>query len=374
MRPRNLRLAGFTCYSDPVEIDFTDMDLFVVSGPTGAGKSTIIDAICYALYGRVPRFDGTSGLISHNRDEMYVHLEFSAGGERYRVMRTLNRRRKTAKDGTEKTTRLPSAVVLEHWQDGAWDPVGGRVREIDSRIEDILGLDFTGFTRCIVLPQGQFQEFLAGDGVKRRDLLVELLDIAVYGRIMTAANARASDLAKEAGAIDRRLSEDYAGATPEALEAMRRQREAAGPALETATQLRDALNGAVELAGTVAAERARQRKLADEADAARKKLADAQKLSKDGEVQLEQQRAAYTAAEQELKAVTYDRVLHQDLRVALTHADAIERQTKQLAAANAIAAGTATVDAAKKALADAEKGRAAAEAAFAAAREHRDAA
>ncbi len=374
MRPRNLRLAGFTCYSDPVEIDFAGMDLFVVSGPTGAGKSTIVDAICYALYGRVPRFDGTSGLIAHNRDAMYVHLEFGAGGERYRVMRTLNRHRKTAKDGGEKTTRVPSTVVLEHWEGGEWAPIAGRVREIDGRIEEILGLDFNGFTRCIVLPQGQFQEFLAGDSVKRRDLLKELLDIAVYGQIMTAANARASNLEKEASAIDRRLAEDYADATPEALEALRRQREAAGPTLETATRLRDALNAAVELAGTVASERARQRKLVVDAGAAREELAATQKLAKDGEAQLQRLRTEHATAEEALKANAYDRDLHPRLGIALTHADTIDRLTKQLADASTVARDETKLAAAKKALADAERERADAEAAVAAARERLDAA
>ncbi|MDE3095396.1 MAG: SMC family ATPase [Chloroflexota bacterium] len=369
MRPRNLRLAGFTCYSDPVAIDFAGMDLFVVSGPTGAGKSTIVDAICYALYGRVPRFDGTSGLIAHNRDEMYVHLEFSVAGDLYRVMRTLNRRRKTAKDGSEKTTRLPSTVVLEHREGGEWEPIAGRVREIDDRIEEILGLDFNGFTRCIVLPQGQFQEFLAGDREKRRDLLVELLDISAYGRIMTAANTRASELAKEASAIDRRLAEDYADATPEALEAKRRQREADRPTLETATRLRDALNGAVELAGTVANERERQRKLVEGADAARKELAGAQRLAKDGEAQIKGLRAELAAAEEALKAIAYDRDLHQRLGVALTHADAIERLTQQLGEATAVARDETKLAAAKTSLAAAERERTDAEAAVAAARE-----
>ncbi|HEX5478442.1 MAG TPA: SMC family ATPase, partial [Dehalococcoidia bacterium] len=155
MRPRNLRLRGFTCYSDEVEIDFSKMDLFVISGPTGSGKSTLIDAICYALYGRVPRVEGTAALISHNRDEMFVHLEFSAGGQLYRVLRSVNRRRRTAKDGTEKVSRIPSPVQFERCDGGEWQPLGDRAREIDPQIEDILGLDFNGFTRCIVLPQGQ---------------------------------------------------------------------------------------------------------------------------------------------------------------------------------------------------------------------------
>src|SRR5437868_14599448 len=110
VRPRKLTLQGFTCYSDPVEIDFSQMELFVISGPTGAGKSTIVDAICYALYGRVPRVDGNTALISHNRHQMRVALEFSAGGTDYRVIRSINRTSKTAKDGSEKQTRLTSPV------------------------------------------------------------------------------------------------------------------------------------------------------------------------------------------------------------------------------------------------------------------------
>ena len=55
MRPRKLSIDGFTCYADPVEIDFSNLDVFVICGPTGAGKSTIIDAMCYALYGKIPR-------------------------------------------------------------------------------------------------------------------------------------------------------------------------------------------------------------------------------------------------------------------------------------------------------------------------------
>ena len=75
MRPLLLRIQGFTCFSDPVEVDFRGLDVFAVTGPTGAGKTTIVDAICYALYGRVPRYDDKMSLISHNRDSMFVQLE-----------------------------------------------------------------------------------------------------------------------------------------------------------------------------------------------------------------------------------------------------------------------------------------------------------
>ena len=302
MRPRNLQLAGFTCYSDPVEIDFSDLDLFVISGPTGAGKSTIIDAICYALYGRVPRSDAksTTALISHNRDNMRVALEFEVAHARYRVSRGINVSRKTARDGNEKISRNESPVVLERLVGDAWTPIEGRAGPIDDEVERIIGLDFDGFTKCVLLPQGRFQEFLTGEARERRKLLIELLGTGIYDRVGVAARARAGDLTTQADGIGRRLREDYADATQDALNAARTELADIGPKLGTAREERDALQQAVGFAAAVVAARRRGRERTQQHATAIARATELKALARDGEQQITILRSEIASIEQEL--------------------------------------------------------------------------
>jgi len=115
MRPLRLELKGFTSFRDPVEVDFRNLDLFAISGPTGSGKSSLLDAMTYALYGRVERVgDRVSQLISQGQSRMAVTLEYEVGRERYRITRS------TAAKGASK-------ILLERSQ-GRWVDPGGRGR------------------------------------------------------------------------------------------------------------------------------------------------------------------------------------------------------------------------------------------------------
>jgi exonuclease SbcC len=91
VRPLSLAIEGFTAFRDRQDIDFESLDLFVITGPTGAGKTSILDAMVFALYGQVPRLGGkwgTSDLVSLGRVQARVHFEFSVNGKgRYRVAR-----------------------------------------------------------------------------------------------------------------------------------------------------------------------------------------------------------------------------------------------------------------------------------------------
>src|SRR5919204_182138 len=159
MRPLRLRLKGFTSFRDEQEIDFSTLDLFAIAGPTGAGKSSLLDAMTYALYGCVERVGGECAqLISQGLPSMAVTLEFDVSGERWRVTRRTYR-----KAATE--------TVLEHFVDGAWKPEAGKVRDVNERIGELIGLDYDGFTRAVLLPQGKFDQFLAGDAKDRREFL-----------------------------------------------------------------------------------------------------------------------------------------------------------------------------------------------------------
>ncbi|HXG35699.1 MAG TPA: AAA family ATPase, partial [Dehalococcoidia bacterium] len=77
MRPINLRIHNFTSYRSPVEVDFSDLDLFAVTGPTGAGKSSLMDAITYALFGQVSRGATVKELVSQGQERMEVSFEFA---------------------------------------------------------------------------------------------------------------------------------------------------------------------------------------------------------------------------------------------------------------------------------------------------------
>ena len=118
MRPHKLTLEGFTSFRDKLELDFTGLDLFAITGPTGAGKSSLIDAICFALYGQVPRVgDDYKQLISHGAERLSVMLEFGVGKERYRIARTAR-------------PDKPSQQRLERITEEAAEPLADRVKEL----------------------------------------------------------------------------------------------------------------------------------------------------------------------------------------------------------------------------------------------------
>src|ERR1044071_859812 len=94
MRPIRLDMAGFTVFRDETTVDFTDTDYFALVGPTGSGKSTVLDAICFALYGTVPRWGGTRGIanaLAPSAAEARVRLAFAWARARYVATRVVRR-------------------------------------------------------------------------------------------------------------------------------------------------------------------------------------------------------------------------------------------------------------------------------------------
>lgn len=211
MRPLELEVEGFTAFRERTTVDFRDAELFALSGPTGAGKSSVIDAITFALYGSVARYGDrrlVSPLISQGKVEARVRLDFAVGDERFRVARVV---RATGKGATTKEARLerlgPAGESVE--------TLAGDADGVSEAVGRLLGLTFEHFNTCVVLPQGEFARFLHEKPADRQDLLVELLGLGVYDRMRELANQRARAAQTEGELLDRQLA-DLADATPAA--------------------------------------------------------------------------------------------------------------------------------------------------------------
>ncbi|TYB56150.1 SMC family ATPase [Nonomuraea sp. PA05] len=213
MRPLRLHLDDFGSFREPVTVDFSDVDYFVLVGPTGAGKSTLIDAICFALYGTVPRW-GKENVIAHalapSAVAAKVALVFETGGRRYAVVRALKRDAKgkvhTAEARLEELVpSVPATATLDELMSAVARPVAEGAA-VTAEVQRVTGLEYKFFTQCVVLPQGRFAEFLHAQPRERQDLLVQLLDAEVYERVRQRAVQEESGAAQAATLARERLA------------------------------------------------------------------------------------------------------------------------------------------------------------------------
>jgi DNA repair protein SbcC/Rad50 len=213
MRPLRLRVENFTCFREPIEINFAGLDLFAITGPTGAGKSSLLDAMVFALYGKVPRIggQGLAELIALGRDRMTVVFDFLVGPDRYRIARAIRRRGSA------------SQVQLDEISANGEMPICSGVRDTDDKIRQLVGLAYDAFTKAVVLPQGEFAKFLKSPPGDQRKILRDLLRLQIYERMRDLAARHKEHFRTIVGQLEERLTKDYAGATADALELQRRR-------------------------------------------------------------------------------------------------------------------------------------------------------
>ncbi|MCC3575173.1 MAG: SMC family ATPase [Microcoleus sp. PH2017_40_RAT_O_B] len=206
MRPLELLLEGFTSFRREQRLDFSQLDLFAITGATGAGKSSLLDAMTYALFGTTNRSGKqVADLVSQGSENLKVQLRFAVGLAQYRVTRRWRFRPKSPEN----------KVILECWQDGNWETLGTSIVAVQNTIEQILGMDFDTFTRAIILPQGKFDEFIKGDTSKRREILRQLAGFEIFEQMRKEANDLAKLLKQEREMVERQLAELSAPAANE---------------------------------------------------------------------------------------------------------------------------------------------------------------
>ncbi|GLC31341.1 AAA family ATPase [Clostridium omnivorum] len=175
MKPKRLKIKGLNSFIETQDIEFdrlTEKGLFGIFGPTGSGKSTILDAITIALYGKIAR--DSSEFINTECDTLSISYEFEIGDGNSRCFYVVDRNIKRDKNGKYKTTLARLMDSNEILAEGS--------REVQGKIEMLIGLTCDDFTRSVVLPQGKFSEFLKLTGRERRDMLERIFSLEKYGK------------------------------------------------------------------------------------------------------------------------------------------------------------------------------------------------
>ncbi|MGV2962697.1 ATP-binding protein, partial [Paenibacillus sp. AGC30] len=181
MKPILLKVAGLQSYREMQEIDFTvltETGLFGIFGPTGSGKSSLLDAITLAMYGKVERaVNGTQGIMNHAEDSLSVAFTFelmsAEGTRRFRVERRFKRNNEVSVSNT--ISKFIETV------NGEEQVLADKLADVNRCVEDVIGLKMDDFTRAVVLPQGKFAEFLSLKGSERRQMLQRLFHLEKYG-------------------------------------------------------------------------------------------------------------------------------------------------------------------------------------------------
>lgn len=217
MKPLRIAFSAFGPFPGPHEVDFDRLGhhgLFLITGPTGAGKTTVLDAMVFALYGKGAGVRGkhTERLRSHYASASTptkVEFEFEIGSKRYLIERSPSYDR--PKQRGEGTVAEAESVRLSERSGSSWTAVGTKKKEVDAAVVELIGLDAEQFQQVILLPQGRFAEVLRADSKERLKLLRALFGTKRFEdavEILRQESARRAEAAKDAGREIDRLFED----------------------------------------------------------------------------------------------------------------------------------------------------------------------
>ncbi len=208
MRPRYLEIEGLHSFKERQEVDFDrlgELGLFGIFGPTGSGKSTVLDAITLALYGYVQRASmGKQGIVNTGSDQVYVSFTFDLQQKRdrrtYRVERLYRRKKDSGSSVEARVARLFEI------RDGQSVILADRTSDVTRLVVELVGLNLEDFTRSVVLPQNRFQEFLLSPKSEKRAMLERIFYLDEYGRVLNEKlsrrlSAEREELARLEGAL-----------------------------------------------------------------------------------------------------------------------------------------------------------------------------
>ena len=196
MRLHTLRVTAIGPFAEEETIDFDRLSaggLFLFEGPTGVGKSTILDAVTFALYGGLA---SDSGDLARMRSDFAdpqarpeVELEFSVRGARYRITRSPEYARPKVRGVG--VTREKSSVHLQRREEAGWHTLTHAKDEAGLLVTELMGLNREQFRQVVLLPQGEFATFLRADDERRRDVLARLFGTEFFRRVADQLQERA---------------------------------------------------------------------------------------------------------------------------------------------------------------------------------------
>jgi len=195
MIPLHLRIAGFLSYRDPVELDFNGFDLACISGHNGAGKSSLLDAFTWTLFGEAR--GKSSDVINLNADIKAAEVAFTFSHEQntYRVQRTLPRNKSTV-------------LEFQIKNGDAWRPLTEKTtRDTQARIEQTLRLDYETFVNASFFLQGKADEFTQQNSTKRKEVLSNILGLEIWDEYKNRTAEKRKAIEREVDEIDGRVAE-----------------------------------------------------------------------------------------------------------------------------------------------------------------------
>ncbi|MBN1500907.1 MAG: hypothetical protein JW982_12165 [Spirochaetes bacterium] len=209
MKPLKITLEGIGSYRLKQSIDFSSYDdFFLITGDTGAGKTTIFDAIMFSLYGEVSGTRNGSDLVYSGLDYdviPFCEFTFRLARRTFRVRRSPSYDRKKRK-GTGYTNQ-PETVVFSEFKNQEWVDYPGNKTDIDGKIQEFVKFNADEFSRLILLPQGEFQKFLISETKEKRELLEKIFPVDLYKKCAARFNEMKNELAAEKKQISKALDE-----------------------------------------------------------------------------------------------------------------------------------------------------------------------